>query len=137
MTKMLFKLFSALVLSLFLISMASAYYYPDYTYGNSRETVSVERSKTEVIHHPYGTERKTTKITETSRVNNFLPQYYPTTRYNSPNFYPYTGSSNFRNQPTYYYPVLNWYNDGQANYPDDYYYKPRFDTYQGSYNWRY
>lgn len=134
---MLFKLFSALVLSLFLVSMASAYYYPDYSYGNSRETVSVERSKTEVIHHPYGTERKTTKITETSRVNNFLPQYYPTTRYDSPNFYPYVSKTNHRNNNAYYYPVSNWYNDGQANYPDDYYYKPRFDTYQGSYNWRY
>lgn len=129
---MLLKLFSAFVLSLFLVSLASAYYYPDYTYGNSRETVSVERTKTEVIHHPYGTERKTTKVTETSRVNNFLPQYYPT-RYVSPNFYPY-----YSNTPTYnHYQRANWYNDGRESYPDNYYYKPRFDYYQGSYNWRY
>lgn len=139
MTKIQFKLFTAFILFLFLISAVSAYYYPDYSYGNSRETVKVERTKTEVIHHPFGTERKTTKTTETSNINNFLPRYYPG-KYYSQNFYPYTGPSSSRNQPVYYgynYPKSNWYYDGREGYTNDYYYKPKYDYMQDSYNWRY
>ena len=140
MTKTLFMLISALILSVFLFSMVSAYYYPDHSYGNTRDTVTTDRTSTQVIHHPYGTERKTIHVTETSRINNFLPGYYPTPQYYSPNFVPYTKPTSFRNLPaynSYNYQRSNWYNDNQANYPDSYYYQPRYDSYQGNYNWRY
>lgn len=139
------KLFSALILSLFLMSLVSAYSdYNSYSYSSTKtsgssygvqyqKTVNYDKT-TENIYTPYGKETRTSYnrvVRETAvpahrnRYGNSCDNYYYD--YDCSGYPP----TNYR-----YRQVYNKNNYPQETYTNPYYYKPMMDN-SGAYNWRY
>lgn len=115
--------FTAILASILVLNLASAYYYPphpdygsDYSYGyggygsyggNSYSQSSYyTNQQSSMNYYPWGNERVTTYVNQRTIVQR---------AYNPPMYYP------------------RYFN----TYTTPYYYAPRYDYNQGYYNWRY
>lgn len=130
-------LFSIAIILIMSVNAVSGFYFDfnkQYNINDFRETTEFKQTTEQKIgdYWNYQTTKRTiTEKTEVRKVTR-TPNYYYSYSYYSPNSYRnyYVPSSNWRFKEPY---VHSRY----ANAPyNDYYYKPRYDSSLGYYNWR-
>lgn len=155
----------ALLITILSLNFVSAYYSSydlyndDYYYkpkvgyekDNYKDTEEYTRTTTSSYSDPWESEKTTTTITEktTYQKTTKTPVYYNKYYANEYDYRSFNGGNYFRNRQDYWnnnrYEDSNWrhkedYCSGRLDTCfksyDDYYYKPRYDSQNNYYNWR-